>query len=836
MSTHRYNPYIAGNPLRREQDFLGREQVLARVASALRIPSVNSLVLFGQRRIGKTSILYHLERTLPRDQFAPVYFDLQAFARRPVGELLAELAAVIADRTDFEEPSAENFDDRGRYFTQIFLPQLYQHLPAGVRPVFLLDEFDVLDSLSAQDLPRTSAAVAFFPFLSRLMQEDPRPIFVFVFGRHQDDLAIDFTATFKASLTQEIWTLEPSEAEQLVRQAEGNDSLRFTAEAVAAILETTNCHPYLTQLLCQRIWERAYRTQLERAPEITAAHVREAIPDALEAGSQALVWLWDGLSAAEKIYAAALAEITAPGQTISEAEIVNTLTANATRLRTREVEQAPTDLVKRRILTQTAEQVYTFTIPLFHEWVSQRKTLREVKDELDRQDPLAEQYYNLGHQEFASGQWEAALDNFDKALQRNGQHFRARLERAEALLELGQLNEGLDELRRAYAQDKRETRYPLVRGLRRWAEQVTQTGEGAAVMAIYEEILTISPNESFAREFLGQVWQGRGDKAAEAKEYAEAITAYEAMTRYAPTEGHKQAANEKLTAVRTEQSIQERLQKAQADQTQASWLEVRQLYEQLLSEFPHDSRRVTWQAQADLAAEEAELIQLFELAQHHLEKREWEAARVVLANLTTHRAGYSAKGQAVSQLSLWAKGEEKAQIAHKAGDWPTSADNYDQLLKDFAEHPRRQRWQEKRQEAQDKLALEKSLREGMTAVQAQDWKLAKSKLAEALALPVGYAVQGWTADYLGRRIELGEKLEELEDEWQWGEAIQLCQAFNPPDISADEQSWVAQQIAHYQLQGELTELFAAARDKIAQAKWPEAKGLLVQVVMVVLVY
>src|SRR5262245_26277069 len=93
------NPYIAGTPLRRVKGFFGRADALEWVARELSNPDTNALVLYGQRRIGKTSLLMQLQRTLPSERFLPVYFDLQDQARRPLQKVLVDLAETIAQRS-----------------------------------------------------------------------------------------------------------------------------------------------------------------------------------------------------------------------------------------------------------------------------------------------------------------------------------------------------------------------------------------------------------------------------------------------------------------------------------------------------------------------------------------------------------------------------------------------------------------------------------------------------------------------------------------------------------------------------------------------------------------
>ena len=79
---HLTNPYMAGDPVGKQPSFVGREDVLRDVLRVLRHPQQNAITLYGQRRIGKTSILQYLEAHLPEEgAYLPVYFDLMNFNR-----------------------------------------------------------------------------------------------------------------------------------------------------------------------------------------------------------------------------------------------------------------------------------------------------------------------------------------------------------------------------------------------------------------------------------------------------------------------------------------------------------------------------------------------------------------------------------------------------------------------------------------------------------------------------------------------------------------------------------------------------------------------------------
>src|SRR2546427_5587455 len=66
-----YNPYIAGGPVHEDRMFFGREAVLAAILNTIHN---NSVLIYGERRIGKTSILHKLRRALQQRDDAPGAF------------------------------------------------------------------------------------------------------------------------------------------------------------------------------------------------------------------------------------------------------------------------------------------------------------------------------------------------------------------------------------------------------------------------------------------------------------------------------------------------------------------------------------------------------------------------------------------------------------------------------------------------------------------------------------------------------------------------------------------------------------------------------------------
>lgn len=493
-----FNPYIAGNPIRKKEVFFGREEILKKVKRALSNPNTNAVVLSGQRRIGKTSILLQLESQLSMDEFLPIYFDLQYQAEKPLGEVLFQLANAIWRKLGENKQSQDEYDNDGYYFTNNFLPALYHKL-GDKRPIILLDEFDVLDQIDENQLPLTAAAKALFPFLGNLMTHEIKLAFVFVIGRQVDDLNINTQSLFKTSIEIPVWLIDQKSTKKLIQMAEVNGSLVFNDETYQKIFSLTSGHPYLTQLLCQQLWEQAHEKEnLEYPLEVIPSLIDDVIYDTLDAGGHALTWIWNGLSPGEKIFAAAFAELSLTSTEILENDITQFLTMNAARLRTRETDLAPIYLERRQILVQVGEKKYKFAVELFRLWIQHNHNLNSVKDELDRIQPLSENFYDMGWIHLNKKDLTQAINYFKEALKYNKNHFQARLALGESLLENGDTELAIEALRNAYNMDRNESSSALIRALLSKARAYEDIADFQKVIETCEEILRINPDEPIA--------------------------------------------------------------------------------------------------------------------------------------------------------------------------------------------------------------------------------------------------------------------------------------------------------------------------------------------------
>ncbi|MBI2837144.1 MAG: AAA family ATPase [Acidobacteria bacterium] len=260
----RYNPFVAGTPVIKEESFFGREPLMQRILQSVHN---NSILLYGERRIGKTSIQHHLHKRMqklqdPEYEFIPVYVDLQGV---PQEKFFATLAAdVFHELSDRIDPAYATRDPRQEdgYGYETFVRDLRAILKSlkaratkRVKLVLLIDEVDELNDYD----PRVNQKL--------------RSLFMKSFAE-------DLSAVVSGVAIKKHWESEGSpwynffeeiEVEPFTR-ADAVDLIERPIRGVFdiepgvtdRIIELTNCRPYLIQKICMSIVSRLHEEKRRR--------------------------------------------------------------------------------------------------------------------------------------------------------------------------------------------------------------------------------------------------------------------------------------------------------------------------------------------------------------------------------------------------------------------------------------------------------------------------------------------------------------------------------------------------------------------------------------------
>ncbi len=512
-------PYIAGNAVGGGERFVGRNDVLRKVLSKLRPADENAIVLFGQRRIGKTSILQELKAKLPEQgNYLPIYFDLQDKTTWPLERLLRALAKEIShglQEKNLQVQQPDLGDDPETTFREVWLPQMLDTLSTETSLVFLFDEFDVLDD------PDKPASQDFFPYLKALLTIDLQRLnFVFVIGRQIHDLNT-LDSVFKGIDQCRVSLLEYKETVEIIRFSDANHTLNWTTEAIEKIWQQTSGHPYLTQSLCSRVWDNFYDYNPKELPTATLEEVKTAIPEALEASRNALEWLWKGLPPAERFVTSALASAS---ETMTTTQLEFILRNSGVQAMIGAIENAPKLLLDWDLIEQVNDG-YRFRVALLRSWITKYKPLSEVQKELDRIHPVADGYYQAGAAFYRNRELIKAVDPLRSAVSVNPNHVGANKLLAEILLAEKQYDEACDILERLYqSKPDDETRTRLITALLGLASEANKSEDEQ--LKLYDRVLDLDSENSKAKSRRKTIWQKRGDNAYEKGDLENALEAY----------------------------------------------------------------------------------------------------------------------------------------------------------------------------------------------------------------------------------------------------------------------------------------------------------------------
>ena len=275
----RFNPYIAGAPVLKDDLFFGRERLLSRV---LQTVHNNSILLYGERRIGKTSFQHHLSRRLkqlkdPDYNFYPVFTDLQGTPEDKFFSTLAEdVFEQLGPQLDGLESDPALHDDTAYEYKQFVrdirnvLRTLNSKSEKKIKVVLLIDEVDELNDYD----PRINQKLR--ALFMRSFAEDLVAVVSGVGIKKQWESEGSPWYNFFEEIRVEPFRKEDAD-ELIKRPIEG--LLTLEPGAVDRIITLADCKPYPIQKLCVALVNRMYN---EKRRHITVADV-DAVSQSREA-------------------------------------------------------------------------------------------------------------------------------------------------------------------------------------------------------------------------------------------------------------------------------------------------------------------------------------------------------------------------------------------------------------------------------------------------------------------------------------------------------------------------------------------------------------------------
>lgn len=283
-------------PVTTEAELIGRSDFLNQLVSMVRGTSVGSAVIFGQKRVGKTSLVKTLANRLAKEfpgDYTVVYLDGGEYVRPDPVRTIEALCKKICDELRLADArwasiAIPHFDGALAPLGD-FVNEVSRRTP-NRRLLFILDEFDELPT----DLyTHNSVADAFFLSL-RSISAKSSVGFVLV-GSEKMHAILGLQGhelnKFKVMRVdyfdrQQHW----GDFVDLVRRP-AQDSLEISDRAVNAIYDYTAGNPYFTKLICKSLFKAMVN---RRDGHVTESEINATVQNELRGvGVNSFLHFWE---------------------------------------------------------------------------------------------------------------------------------------------------------------------------------------------------------------------------------------------------------------------------------------------------------------------------------------------------------------------------------------------------------------------------------------------------------------------------------------------------------------------------------------------------------------
>jgi len=407
------NPFIVGNPIRTETMFFGREDDFRYVRTKLEGANQGVVIVFcGERRVGKSSILYQVLNGRLGDRFVPVFLDLQEMVIASDSEFFARTSRLIAEsvarantrivaepiaggardlatpdrqvasrpisRSNAQAIPVPQFDGRNPY--PIFLDFLDDILDSiGDRTLLvLMDEYELLEG----KVDEGKLSNELFTFLAGLMDNKERLGLIFTGSRRLEERDRKYwRELLRRSLFRKVGFLSEKDTVRLITEPVQGRAV-YGRGVIEAICRLTAGQPFYTQVFCQNVVD--YMNE-HRQNWVTAADLTAVITEIVDNPLPQMIYAWDALSDDEKLGLSLLGETLDDGTAYATAQQLRTsvktndypvnLSENTIRLTLEE-------MFRRELLEKDSDDGFRFRIDLFRLWIRRSHSIWQVVKEV----------------------------------------------------------------------------------------------------------------------------------------------------------------------------------------------------------------------------------------------------------------------------------------------------------------------------------------------------------------------------------------------------------------------------------------------------------------------
>jgi len=370
------NPYAPGNPLELGNPlFVGRVDVVQKLAQALQKKPRPTFLLTGERRMGKSSILKQLP-VLLGPHFLPVFCDLQttgilASTAAFFAAIAAGIEKQLEERGMFVHKLERGQLNAAQQQSEVMVYDLFEQWFVEVEQTLqraecvIILEFDEFEKLEDAEERENLNLKLLFDWFRSIIQNRSTLALLFSGAKMVGDMGRSWAGYFVNVERIKVSFLRDRDALDLIMHPVPQV---FTAEVAQEIMRLTRGQPFLVQAVCKQIIELLNDNSREQA---TLQDVSSAIKEVFEAWPGYFWDLWNRCDPDQRACLPPLLSLKGvdAGYVVQRSGLSKQRTMHAL------------EKLQIRDIVTYEQNIYRFAVPVFAQWVEQHLHLLLPVDE-----------------------------------------------------------------------------------------------------------------------------------------------------------------------------------------------------------------------------------------------------------------------------------------------------------------------------------------------------------------------------------------------------------------------------------------------------------------------
>lgn len=268
----------------KEEDLIGRGEQVQNIYTNLIADTIESVMIFGQKRVGKTSIAKTLANKLEKQvNLIPIYIKVGDLDKTTASNCIRTLGDAIVEEIQYHHKLSGSEIPKP-VFNDVLSPPLANYFRKlkrvypNIKFIIIIDKFDEIPS----ELCRyTNIGNTFFHNIRSLSQEGSQIGFILVGGENmqiirQSTDRLNLFSPFQVDYFDKEKFF--GDFQELIRYPLQN-ILEFSDESINEIYELTEGNPFFTKFICDKLFKQACD---KKDSYIAIDETREAIRGSIE--------------------------------------------------------------------------------------------------------------------------------------------------------------------------------------------------------------------------------------------------------------------------------------------------------------------------------------------------------------------------------------------------------------------------------------------------------------------------------------------------------------------------------------------------------------------------